>query len=76
MNQVIQIMMNQLKAKNPQLFQMVEQAKKNQNNPIELFKQVTNNYSEDQMNNFYNQAERMGFSKDLINQLKNGINAK
>ena len=55
---------------------MVEKAKKNQNNPIELFKQVTNNYSEDQMNNFYNQAERMGFSKDLINQLKNGINAK
>ena len=58
------------------MFQLVEQARANQNNPMELFKQITNGYSDDQMNNFYKQAEQMGFSKDLINQVKEGINAK
>ena len=52
------------------MFQMVEQARQNQSNPIEMFKQVTNNYSPEQMNNFYQQIERMGFSPDLIEQLK------
>ena len=69
-NQMLQMLMNQLKAKNPQMFQMVEQARQNQSNPIEMFKQVTNNYSPEQMNNFYQQIERMGFSPDLIEQLK------
>ena len=48
----------------------------NQSNPIEIFKQVTNGYSNDQMNNFYNQARNMGFSDDLINQLKNGVDTQ
>jgi hypothetical protein len=55
---------------------MIEQARKNQNNPIELFRQVTSKYTPEQINNFYNQAEQMGISKDVINQMKNGINAK
>ena len=65
-----------MKAKNPQLFQMVEKARQSQNDPIELFKQITSKYSPDQMTNFYKQAEQMGFSKDLINQVKEGINTK
>jgi len=56
------------------MFQMVEQARQSQNNPVELFKQITSKYTPEQMNAFYNQAEQMGFSKDLINQVKNGIN--
>lgn len=58
------------------MFQLVEQARVNQNNPMELFKQVTSKYTPEQMTNFYSQAEKMGFSKDLINQVKEGINAK
>ena len=73
-NQVMMILMNQLKAKNPQMFQMVEQARQNQNNPVEIFKQVTRNYTPQQMDNFFNQAKNMGFSDDLINQIK-GINS-
>ena len=65
-----------MKSKNPQMFQMISQARQNQNNPIELFKQITNSYTPEQMSSFYSQAEQMGFSKDLIDQLKNGINAK
>lgn len=62
--------------KNPQMFQRIEQLRQNQSNPVEIFKQVTNGYSNDQMNNFYNQARNMGFSDDLINQLKNGVDTQ
>ena len=65
-----------MKIKNPQMFQKIEQLRQNQSNPIEIFKQVTNGYSNDQMNNFYNQARNMGFSDDLINQLKNGVDTQ
>ena len=49
---------------------MVEQARQNQSNPIDLFKQVTSKRSPEQMDAFYKQIEQMGFSSDLINQLK------
>lgn len=54
---------------------MVEQAQKNQNSPIDFFKQVTSNNSPEQMEMFYKKVEQMGFSPDLINQLKD-INTK
>ena len=75
-NQMIMMLLNQLKAKNPQMFQMVEQARKNKNNPIEFFKQVTNDRTPEQMEEFYKRTEQMGFSPDLINQLRDGINSK
>ena len=55
------------------MFQMIEQAQKNQSNPMDLFKQITSKRSPEQMETFYKQIEQMGFSSDLINQLK-GIN--
>ena len=58
------------------MFQRVEQLRQNQSNPIEVFKQVTNGYSNEQMNNFFNQAKNMGFDDGLINQLKNGVDTK
>ena len=56
------------------MFQLVEQARQSQNNPVELFKQITNKYTPEQMNNFFNQAEQIGFNKELIEQVKKGIN--
>ena len=79
MNPISNMMMNQLqmqlKAKNPQAFQMVNQAMQNKNNPMELFKQVTSNFDDKTRNEFFNQAKQMGFSDDLLNQVQNGINA-
>ena len=49
---------------------MVEQARQNQNNPIEMFKEITKGYSPEKMEQFYKQAEQLGFSPDLINKLK------
>jgi len=55
---------------------MVEQAQRNKSNPMEMIKQITSKYSPEQMNNFYNQVEKLGFSPDVINQIKTGINSK
>ena len=52
------------------MFQMVEQARQNKTNPMEMFKQITSKYSPEQMNSFYTQAEKMGFSPELLNQIK------
>lgn len=57
------------------MFQMVEQAQRNQNNPLGLFKQITKNNTPEQMENFYKKIENMGFNSDVINQLK-GIHTK
>ena len=48
----------------------------NNGNPIELFKQITSGYSNEQMDNFFNQAKNMGFDENTINQLKNGVDTK
>ena len=48
----------------------------NKNNPMELFKQVTNNFDDKTKNDFFNQAKQMGFSEDLLNQVQNDINTK
>ena len=58
------------------MFQMVEQARQNQKNPMEIFKQITNNRTPEQMDAFYQRVKQMGFSPDLIDQLKDGINTK
>ena len=58
------------------MFQIIEQARKNNNDPIALFKEVTNNYKPDQLNNLFEKAKQMGVPDEYINQVKEGINAK
>ena len=52
------------------MYQMIEQARKNNDNPAELFKQITQGKTPEQMEEFYKKAEQMGFSPEIINQLK------
>lgn len=52
------------------MYQMVNQARQNQNNPMEMFKQITKDYTPEQMNSFYNQAEKMGVPLEVIEQVK------
>lgn len=56
--------------KNPQMFQLIEQARKNQSNPMELFKQITQGRTPEQMEAFYKKAEEMGVPSDVINQIR------
>lgn len=58
------------------MFQAVNQLRQNNGNPIELFKQVTNKYSPEQMNNLFNRAKQMGVPENILNNLKNDINIK
>ena len=66
MNQVLQMMLNQKKKKNPQMFQMIELARQNQNNPMEIFKQVTQKYSPQQMEQLYANARKFGIPEIMI----------
>ena len=69
-NQIMSMLMNQLKARNPQMFNLLNQAQKNKSNPQELFKEVTKGYKPEQMEKIFNQAKQFGVSDDVINQLK------
>lgn len=52
------------------MFQVIEQAQKNQNNPQDLFKQITKNYSQEQKERIFNQAKQFGVSEEDINKLR------
>lgn len=69
-NQLITMMMNQLKMKQPQMFQLVEQARKNQSNPMEMFKDVTKNYTPEQMDNLINRARQFGIPEEVLQQVQ------
>lgn len=70
-NQLISMMMNQLKMKQPQMFQLVEQARKNQSNPMEMFRDVTKNYSPEQMENLINRAKQFGVPEEVLQNIQN-----
>lgn len=52
------------------MFNMIDQARKNNNNPEELFKEVTKNYKPEQMEQIFNKAKQFGISDDIISKLK------
>lgn len=52
------------------MFNMIDQARKNNNNPEELFKEVTKNYKPEQMEQIFNKAKQFGIGDEVINKLK------
>ena len=68
--------MNQLKIRNPQAFQKIEQLRNSNGNPMDLFKQVTSGYSTQQMEQLFNNARNFGVPDEIIHQLQNGIDAE
>ena len=58
------------------MFQMVNQLRQNNGNPMDLLKQVTNKYTPEQMNNLFSRAQQMGVPQEQINNLKKDINIK
>lgn len=62
-----------MKMKNPQVFQLIDQARRNNGNPIDMFKQATNGYRPEQLENIFNKAKQMGVPEEYINQIKEGI---
>ena len=72
MNQVTNMLMNQLKIRNPQAFKQVQELRKTNGNPKELLQQVMGKYTPEQLNKFTQLANTMGISNEQLNQI--GIN--
>lgn len=58
------------------MYQQINQLRQSNGNPMELFKQVMNNYDDKKRNAFFQQAKQMGFNEELLNQVQSGINTK
>ena len=71
MRNATQPLISQLKQRQPQMFQFLEQARQNQSSPMDLLKQVTGNYTPQQLQNFYITAQRMGFPDDVLTEIQN-----
>lgn len=54
--------------KQPQMFQLVEQARKSNNNPMELLKQVTQNYTPEQINGLFERAKQFGVPDKVLQE--------
>ena len=65
---------NQLKAKNPQVFQQFQNLQKNQNNPEEVLNGMLKNYTPEQLQQFRQFANGFGISNEQLD--KYGINSK
>lgn len=62
--------------KNPQMFQMLKQAQENKNNPMEMLKQVTSNYTPEQRNILFERAKQFGVPDNVIQQAQDTLNSK
>lgn len=71
MKNATQPLISQLRQRQPQMFQFLEQARQNQSSPMDLLKQVTGNYTPQQLQNFYITAQRMGFPDDVLTEIQN-----
>jgi len=66
-----------LKARNPQGFQVVNQAMQGKNNPMDLLNQITNSYSPEQMSGLLGRAKQMGVPDSVLEQIQNnGVSTK
>lgn len=59
-----------MKARNPMMFQFINQAQRNKSNPVDLFKEITKGYKPEQIEGIFNQARQFGIGDDVINKLK------
>ena len=74
----LQMLMSQLqtqiKAKNPQAYQQLQNLIKNQNNPEELLQELTSKYTPEQKEKFIKFANGYGVTNEQLS--KYGIDAK
>lgn len=62
--------MNQLQRNNPKMYQLYQQARQANSNPEDLFRQITRNYTPDQMNQLFDAAKQFGIPEDAIQRLR------
>ena len=74
MNQIMNMLMNQLQAKNPQALKQYEQLRKSNGDPRQMLQQMTGNYTPAQREKFMKVASGFGFTSEQLNNF--GINVK
>ena len=71
---LMNLLQNQLKAKNPQMLKQFQNLQKNQNDPKKIINDLTSKYTPEQINSFIQFANGYGISSE---QLENyGIKGK
>lgn len=59
-------LLNQIKAKNPQVFQQFQNLQRNQNDPQEIINNMTSKYTPEQMQSFKQYANGFGISDEQL----------
>ena len=70
-NPIMSMLMNQLQAKNPQGFQVINQMMNSGGNPKEILQQMMGNTNPEQMQNIIQQAKQFGVPDNILSQLQN-----
>ena len=52
------------------MYQLVNQARQNNTNPMELFEQVTKGYTPEQMDSLMTQAKNIGFPEEVLERVR------
>ena len=63
--------MSQLQARNPQMVQMINQARSSGTNPQDFLKQVMSNSSTQDVQNVLLQAQQMGVPESVLKEVQN-----
>lgn len=71
MNPMLNMMMTMLQGKNPQMFQMINQAMSSGTNPQDMIKQMMGNTNPQQMQQILTQAKGMGVPDNVLSQIQN-----
>lgn len=71
MNPMLNMMMNMLQGRNPQAFNMLNQAMKGGTNPQDMLKQVMGNSTPQQREQILTQAKGMGVPDNVLSQIQN-----
>ena len=62
--------------RNPQIFNQVEELRKNNGNPVEMLKKVTSGYNDNQMEGFWQKVKQFGVPDETIQQVQQEIAKK
>ena len=70
-NLLFQTLMNQLQAKNPQKYQMINNAIQNGSNPKAFLQQMSSSMNPQQKQMLLNQAKSLGVPDNILGQIQN-----
>lgn len=69
MQNLMTMLLNQMKAKNPQVFNTVQTMMENKEDPQKLLKQITGNYTPEQKTQFKNYIKGFGITDEQLKDI-------